>query len=45
VVPARLLELLNSPDREVAQRVTQVMLTMGKLELAMLEAAAAGEGA
>ncbi len=45
VVPARLLELLNSPDREVAQRVTQVMLTMGKLETALLEAAAAGEGA
>lgn len=45
VVPARLLELLNHPDREVAQRVTQVMLTMGKLELAPLEAAAAGDAA
>lgn len=43
VVPARLLELLNAPDRDVAQRVTQVMLTMGKLELAPLEAAAKGE--
>ena len=43
VVPVRLLELLNSPDRDLAQRVTQVMLTMGKLELAALEAAAVGE--
>ena len=42
VVPARLLELLNSPDREVAQRVTHAMLKMVKLELAPLEAAAEG---
>lgn len=43
VVPARMLELLNSPDRGIAQRVTQVMMGMGKLELAPLEAAATGE--
>jgi len=42
VVPGRLLELLGAPDRAAAQRVTQVMLTMHKLELAPLEAAAVG---
>lgn len=45
VVPQRLLDLLNSPDRATAQRVTGVMLTMGKLELAPLEAAALKVGA
>jgi predicted 3-demethylubiquinone-9 3-methyltransferase (glyoxalase superfamily) len=41
VVPTRLPELLQDPDREKAQRVMAAMLKMGKLEIAGLEAAAA----
>lgn len=43
VIPRRLPELLSSPDREVAQRVMEAMLTMSKIDIAALEAAAAGE--
>jgi|SRR5829696_876075 len=42
VVPARLTELLDDPDRETSQRVMAAMLKMRKLEIAELEAAAAG---
>jgi predicted 3-demethylubiquinone-9 3-methyltransferase (glyoxalase superfamily) len=42
IVPTRLLELLRDPDQEKAQRVMASMLQMGKLEIAPLEAAAAG---
>jgi predicted 3-demethylubiquinone-9 3-methyltransferase (glyoxalase superfamily) len=40
VVPNRLPELLQDPDRERAQRVMAAMMKMGKLEIAELEAAA-----
>ncbi|HSW66779.1 MAG TPA: VOC family protein [Bacillota bacterium] len=39
VVPRSLPELLNQPDPAAAQRVTQAMLTMKKLDIAALEAA------
>jgi predicted 3-demethylubiquinone-9 3-methyltransferase (glyoxalase superfamily) len=41
VVPPVLLELLNDPDREKANRVMNAMLGMKKLDIAALEAAAA----
>ena len=41
IVPARLEELLSDPDRERAQRVMEAMLSMGKIEIAELERAAA----
>ena len=43
VVPRRLTELLASPDRDAARRTMEAMLTMGKLDVVRLEAAAAGE--
>jgi predicted 3-demethylubiquinone-9 3-methyltransferase (glyoxalase superfamily) len=42
VVPNRLPELLQDPDREKSQRVMEAMMKMGKLEIAELEAAAEG---
>ena len=42
VVPTRLTELLTDPDSEKAQRVMACMLQMKKIEIAELEAAAAG---
>lgn len=42
IVPQRLLELQSDPDPERAGRVMQAMLTMRKLDVAALEAAAAG---
>ncbi len=42
ITPRRLLELNTSPDRDVAKRVFDAMMTMGKLDIAALEAAAAG---
>jgi predicted 3-demethylubiquinone-9 3-methyltransferase (glyoxalase superfamily) len=42
VVPPRLGELLKDPDPVRAGRVMQAMLSMGKIEIARLEAAAAG---
>ena len=41
VVPDRLLELMRHEDPAAAQRVVQAMLTMQKIEIAPLEAAAA----
>jgi predicted 3-demethylubiquinone-9 3-methyltransferase (glyoxalase superfamily) len=41
IVPRRLPELLEDPDREKAQRVMAAMLKMGKLEIDELERAAA----
>lgn len=40
VVPRRLPELLNSPDREAAARVLEAMLKMVKIDVAALERAA-----
>ncbi|MCS0500190.1 VOC family protein [Protaetiibacter mangrovi] len=42
VVPRRLMELLEDPDPERAQRATAEMLTQVKLDVARLEAAADG---
>jgi predicted 3-demethylubiquinone-9 3-methyltransferase (glyoxalase superfamily) len=42
VVPDRLGELLSDPDAARADRAMQAMLTMVKLDVAQLEAAAAG---
>ena len=42
VVPTRLTELISGPDKEKANRVVGAMLQMVKLDIAKLEAAAAG---
>jgi len=44
IVPTRLGELMSDPDHERANRVMQAMLKMIKLDIAQLEAAAAGAG-
>ena len=41
IVPTALPELLGDPDREKAQRVMQAMLQMQKIEIGVLEQAAA----
>ena len=41
IVPRRLNELLDDPDAERARRAMEAMLTMGKLDVAELERAAA----
>jgi predicted 3-demethylubiquinone-9 3-methyltransferase (glyoxalase superfamily) len=41
VVPTRLVELLADPDADRAQRVMRAMMSMRKIEIAELEAAAA----
>ena len=40
IVPRRMLELQSDPDPERASRANQAMLTMRKLDIAALEAAA-----
>ncbi|MEU5841925.1 VOC family protein [Rhodococcus sp. NPDC047139] len=42
VVPRRLYELLEDPDREAASRVSDALMTMRKIDTAALEAAARG---
>jgi predicted 3-demethylubiquinone-9 3-methyltransferase (glyoxalase superfamily) len=42
IVPPRLGELLADPDPERARRAMEAMLSMGKLDIAALEAAADG---
>jgi len=42
IVPRRMDELLNDPDAGRARRAMEAMLTMGKIEVAELEHAAAG---
>jgi len=42
ITPARLLELNASPDRAQAKRVFDAMMTMTKIDIATLEAAAKG---
>jgi predicted 3-demethylubiquinone-9 3-methyltransferase (glyoxalase superfamily) len=42
IVPKRLMELLGHPDPDTGKRVMQAMLKMVKLDIAALEAAAAG---
>ena len=43
VTPIRLYELLESPDRDGAQRAMEAMLQMSKIDVAELEAAFAGQ--
>jgi predicted 3-demethylubiquinone-9 3-methyltransferase (glyoxalase superfamily) len=43
IVPTRLIELMGSPDPATAQRVMQAMLAMKRIDIAGIEAAAAGE--
>ena len=42
LVPSRLGELMSSTEPGVAQRVTAELMAMGKIDIAQLEAAAAG---
>jgi predicted 3-demethylubiquinone-9 3-methyltransferase (glyoxalase superfamily) len=42
IAPAILQEFMDSPDRGVAERVTKAMLSMVKLDITELKAAAAG---
>lgn len=43
VVPTRVMELVGGPDPEKAARATKAMMSMGKLDIAELEKAYAGE--
>ncbi|MBX9398243.1 VOC family protein [Streptomyces sp. TRM72054] len=43
VVPDVLIELVTDPDPEKAKRATQAMMSMGKLDIAALRKAHAGE--
>lgn len=40
ITPTRMLDLLNSPDRVSARRAMQAMMTMQKIDIAAVEAAA-----
>ena len=40
VVPTELLSLVNDPDPDRAQRATQAMLSMGRIDLAEVKRAA-----
>ena len=42
VIPVRLEQLMEDPDPEAARRVVEAMLTMVKIDVAGLEAAARG---
>jgi predicted 3-demethylubiquinone-9 3-methyltransferase (glyoxalase superfamily) len=42
ITPKRLLELTTSPDPQTAKRAFEAMMTMGKIDIATLEAAVAG---
>ena len=42
IVPRRLIELISDPDQAKNQRVMQAMLQMSKIDIAKMEAAAAG---
>jgi len=42
VVPARMIELLKDPDAGRASRAMQAMMTMTKIDVAKIEAAANG---
>jgi len=45
ITPRRLLELNADPDRAKARRAFEAMMTMRKIDIAAIEAAAAGEAA
>jgi len=42
IVPKQLFELMNDPDRAKAERATEAMLKMVKIDIAALQAAARG---
>jgi len=42
IVPTRLIELLNDPDRERARRVQEAMMEMMKIDISVVEQAANG---
>ena len=42
IIPDRLIELIRHPDAETAHRSVQAMLTMRRIDITALEAAAAG---
>ena len=42
IIPDRLIELIRHPDPAIAHRAVQAMLTMRRIDIAALEAAAAG---
>jgi predicted 3-demethylubiquinone-9 3-methyltransferase (glyoxalase superfamily) len=44
IVARRLMKLLGDPDPAGASRAREAMLTMGKIDVAALEAAYAGRG-
>ena len=41
IIPDRLIELIRHPDPDTAHRAVQAMLTMHRIDIAALEAAAA----
>jgi predicted 3-demethylubiquinone-9 3-methyltransferase (glyoxalase superfamily) len=43
ITPKRLMELTTSPDRAKARRAMEAMMTMHKIDIAALEAAAKGD--
>jgi predicted 3-demethylubiquinone-9 3-methyltransferase (glyoxalase superfamily) len=43
IVPRVLIESINNPDKEVAKRAFDAMMTMRKIDIATIEAAARGE--
>lgn len=43
IIPEALMRYLNDPDRAAADRVLQAMLRMGKIDVATLDRAYAGE--
>jgi predicted 3-demethylubiquinone-9 3-methyltransferase (glyoxalase superfamily) len=43
VVPTRLLDLINTPNAAASERAMQAMLAMGKIDIAEIERAYAGE--
>ncbi|MFF6783544.1 VOC family protein [Streptomyces sp. NPDC012510] len=43
VVPSRLIDMISDPDPQKAARATAAMMSMGKLDIAALEKAYAGE--
>jgi predicted 3-demethylubiquinone-9 3-methyltransferase (glyoxalase superfamily) len=43
VIPDRLIELTTDPDQEKASRAIKAMMEMGKIDIAALEKAVAGE--
>ncbi|WP_231871499.1 VOC family protein [Planctomyces sp. SH-PL62] len=44
ITPRALLAATTDPDRAAAKRAMEAMMTMGKLDIAMIEAARRGEG-